>query len=115
MIKFEENEVEKEKIGFYIKILILIFYFFLFIFSFKNLKQDNKIVYIKKYIYENSSCSHNYYQRKKFEPTEKNEGKIIFLCGLCGNQYIETLPKLDKKNYIIKRLIANMEMGKDIY
>ena len=111
MIKFEENEVEKEKIGFYIKILILIFYFLLFIFSFKNLKQNNQIVYIKNYIYENNSCSHNYYQRKKLEPTEKNEGKIIFLCGLCGNQYIETLPKLDKKNYIIKKLTANCQHG----
>ena len=78
---------------FYLKILIFIFYLLLLIIksSHKNCHLENK------YLLENDTCHHNYYINKKIEPTEENDGKIFFICGFCGNQYIESIPKLNGK------------------
>ena len=108
MIKNNEKKKCKQKIIFYLKILIFLFYLLLLIIksSHKNCQLENK------YLLENDTCHHNYYINKKIEPTEENDGKIFFICGFCGNQYIEAIPKLNGENYIIKQLTNNCKHGK---
>ena len=52
-----------------------------------NLKS---IAYLSTYF-----CKHNYYKVKEIDPTEESEGKIHFICGLCGKNKVEELPKLN--------------------
>ena len=56
-------------------------------------------------------CKHNYYKVKEIDPTEESEGKIHFICGLCGRNKIEEIPKLNDHNYFIQFLKANCEHG----
>lgn len=54
---------------------------------------------------------HQYYIIKEIDPTEENNGKIYFTCGLCGNNKTKEIPKLNEDNYIIEELKANCEHG----
>ena len=56
-------------------------------------------------------CKHNFYKTKEVDPTEELNGKIIYTCGLCGNQTIQEIPKLNSENYYIEALTANCEHG----
>jgi len=64
------------------------------------------------FLYQKDECPHNYYQRRKIDPTEKTNGMIVFSCGLCNNEYIESIPKLNKNDYDIKILEKNCQHGK---
>ena len=56
-------------------------------------------------------CKHNFYKTKEVDPTEELNGKIVYTCGLCGNQTIQEIPKLNSENYYIEALTANCEHG----
>ena len=63
-----------------------------------------------KKIYTNI-CKHNYYKTKEIDPTEENEGKIVYTCGFCGKENIKEIPTLRNDNYIVEELKANCEHG----
>ena len=101
MNKNEESNEEIQNIYFYLKILLVIIFTLIFIY----------------YFLKNNICSHNFYIKEKIDPTKFVDGKIIYFCGFCGKEYIEIIPKLNKRNYIIEKLTSNCMHGngKKIY
>jgi hypothetical protein len=71
---------------------------------------SSKFLKIIKNFYRNI-CKHNFYKTKEVDPTEELNGKIVYTCGLCGNQTIQEIPKLNSENYYIEALTANCEHG----
>jgi len=67
---------------------------------------------INFFLYQRDECPHNYYQKRKIDPTEEANGVIVFSCALCNNEYIESIPKLNKNDYDIKILEKNCQHGK---
>jgi hypothetical protein len=96
MIKNEENNEEFTNIYFHLKFLLSIIFTLVFLL----------------YFFKNNICSHNFYKKKKIGPTKYVNGKITYFCGLCGKEYIEIIPKLNKKDYIVEKLTSNCMHGK---
>ena len=96
--------------------LIILALAFIIIVAYKSiLKRKNKgKIKVSKYpfLYNKEECSHNYYQKRKIEPTEETNGMIVFSCGLCNNEYIEIIPKLNENDYDIIMLKTNCQHGK---
>jgi len=91
--------------------VVLIFSTIVMIKSKYKLKGNNEGE-IKFFLYQRDECPHNYYPKRKIEPTEESNGMIVFSCGLCNNEYIESIPKLNKNDYDIKILERNCQHGK---
>lgn len=81
------------------------YYFYLKIFLFI------KFVLFLFYFYQKGICSHNLFKKKQIDPTKYEDGKIIYFCRLCQKEYIEIIPKLNKKKYIIEKLNSNCAHG----
>ena len=98
------------KIGGLIYIFILIAFFPSF---FKYKEANNKYLYgipTKSYLRTNSNCSHDYYKIIR-NPTEKEKGKVKYICKICGKKYYETIPKLNRENYKVEELNSSCEHG----
>ena len=92
--------MNKLKINCYFKLIIILFIHILLNLNFKYI--SNLLIYF---------CTHNYYKIKEIDPTEESEGKASFICGLCGKNKTEEIPKLNDHNYFIQFLKANCEHG----
>ena len=92
--------MNKLKRNFYFKCIIILFIYILLNFKLKSI--TNLVIYF---------CKHNYYKVKEIDPTEESEGKIHFICSLCGKNKTEEIPKLNDFNYFIQILKANCEHG----
>lgn len=98
------------KIGGLIYIIVLISFFPSFL---RNKEVNNKYLYglpKTNNLKRNFNCSHEYYKIMK-KPTEEDEGKVKYICKVCGKKYYETIPKLTEKNYKVEELKSNCLHG----
>ena len=98
-----------------IKILIIFICSSFIYHSFNTLYSYSKTHNNFNYKINSKRCSHSYeYSKIEKFPTEREEGKKMYLCKFCRKVYYETIPKLNKDNYKIENLTSNCENGNGI-
>ena len=99
-----------------LKLIISLLSFSYLIYSLKNYDSDIKIK-----IHSNNSkintklCKHLYeYSIIEKQPTEREDGAIIYICKYCRKKYLKKIPKLNEDYYQVENLISNCEHGNGI-
>ena len=99
-----------------LKIIISLLYSSFLIYSFKNYDAKFSLVNNKNnWNFNSKHCKHSYvYSKVEKQPTQEKEGIKIYICKYCRKKYSKTIPKLNKKNYIIENITSNCEHGNGV-
>ena len=75
-------------------------------------EQTHNLKSKKKILRDIAKCNHDYYKNIIINPTEKEDGRIEYICKFCEKKYYDIIPKLDEKYYITENLNSNCQHGK---